>query len=143
MVGVEIDFVVVDSLAAIATYQQVFQVEVVEQTAFERGQNEVVFTLYGTRFHLLDENPEFHLNAPKEGQSSSTWFNILVEDIKATYTKAKASGFTVLQELTELKEMGVSNAVLLDPYGHVWMLHQIHTIVSFEDRVKYFEDQMA
>lgn len=143
MVGVEIDFVVPDTKQALETYLSIFPLEVVEQTNFAVGQNEVIFTLFGTRFHMLDENPEFHLNAPKEGQSSSIWFNILVEDIQETYQKALAVGCQEIQALTELPEMGVANAVFLDPYGHVWMLHQMYEVVSFEDRMKLFEGELS
>lgn len=66
--GVEFDFVVKDSKAALAQYKSIFDVEVVEETNFKAGNNEAVFTIYGTRFHMLDENPEYQLFAPKEGR---------------------------------------------------------------------------
>lgn len=31
--------------------------------------------------------------------------------------------------------MGVSNAMFSDSNGYVWMLHEIHREVSFEERV--------
>ncbi|WP_280527052.1 hypothetical protein [Listeria grandensis] len=40
MIGVEIDFVVTDSLKALHLYQQIFDIEVVESTNFPRGTNE-------------------------------------------------------------------------------------------------------
>lgn len=82
IVGVELDFVVPDSLKALELYEQIFDIEPVEVTDFPKGQNEVIFTMYGTRFHMLDENPQFHLHAPKEGQAQSMWVNIVVPDIK-------------------------------------------------------------
>ena len=59
MTGVEIDMVVEDSLSALELYEKIFDVERVEVTTFPKGQNEAVFTLYGVRFHMLDENPDF------------------------------------------------------------------------------------
>lgn len=143
MVGVEIDMVVDDSLKALELYQKIFQIEPVEVTNFPKGQNEVVFTLYGVRFHLLDENLEFGLRAPSVETPNSMWFNILVPDIKEVYSKAMEAGCTSLQEIVEMPEFGGSNAVFSDGLGYEWMLHQIDKVVSFEDRIKLFEDKMG
>lgn len=141
-VGVEIDMVVPDSVKALELYESVFGAERVEVTAYDRGLNEAVFTLFGTRFHLLDENEAYQLFAPKEGERRPMWLNILVPDIKATLEKAKQHGFAEIQPLTELAAMGVSNAILSDPFGYVWMLHQVHRVVSFEERTKLWDEKM-
>lgn len=47
IVGVEIDIVVTDSLKALALYESIFEIEPVGVTNFPKGENEVVFTLYG------------------------------------------------------------------------------------------------
>ena len=60
MVGVEIDMVVTDSLKALELYEKVFDIERLEVTDFPKGENEAVFSLYGVRFHMLDENPNFN-----------------------------------------------------------------------------------
>jgi len=117
-------------------------VERVEATAYEKGLNEAVFTLFGTRFHLLDENPEYGLLAPKEGERKPMWLNVFVPDIKATFEKAIESGFNEIQPITEMPEMGVSNAVCADPFGYVWMLHQIHREVSFKERTKIWDEKL-
>ncbi len=57
IVGAEINMVVEDSLRALELYEQIFEIERVEVSNFPKGQNEVVFNLYGLRFHMLDENP--------------------------------------------------------------------------------------
>lgn len=142
MTGVEINMVVTDSLAAYQLYQTIFQTELVEKSDFPVGSNEVVSTLYGVRFHMLDENPQYQLYAPKEGQAQSIWYNILVEDIRATYDKAIEHGCQPIQAVTEIPEMGISNAIFKDPFGHVWLLHELHHVVSYEDRIKYFEEHM-
>jgi PhnB protein len=139
--GSEIDFVVTDSLKALALYEKIFDVERVEVTDFPRGENEVVFTLYGVRFHMLDENPEFSLNAPNPDEPRSVWFNILVPDVQSTFTKAIDAGCTEIQAVTEMPEYGISNAIFSDPFGYQWMMHQIHKKVSFEERVKMWEEK--
>ena len=141
MTGVEIDFVVTDSLAALALYEKIFEVTRVEVTSFPAGQNEAVFTVYGVRFHMLDENPEFQLIAPKPDAPQSMWLNVLVPDINAVHQKAMNAGCFEIQPVTELSDFGVSNSVFKDTFGYVWMLHQIHKEVSFEDRVKMWENR--
>ncbi len=141
MTGVEINIIVKDSLEALSLYETVFDVERVETGDFIQGQNEVVLKIFGTRFHLLDENEKFGLVAPKAGDKFPIWFNVVVEDIKTTYEKAVRNGFAVLQPITELPDMGVSNAMLLDSFGYVWMLHQIDKSVDYEERCRMFEAQ--
>lgn len=141
MTGVEFDFVVTDSLAALALYESIFEVERIEVTSFPQGQNEAVFTIYGTRFHMLDENPEFNLVAPKPGVLQSFWVNIMVPDIKSVHAAAIQAGCTEIQPITHLEDYGVSNSVFSDSFGYVWMLHQLHKVVSFEERVSLWENK--
>jgi len=142
VVGVEVNMVVSDSIEALELYEAIFDVQRIEVTNFERGMNEAVFTIYGVRFHLLDENPEYQLIAPKENNTKSMWINVAVPDIKKTFDKAIEAGCSVIQPITEMKDFGVSNAVIADKFGYIWMLHEIHKVVSFEERVKYFEENM-
>lgn len=142
MTGVEIDFVVKDSLEAFKLYEGIFGAEKVEITSYEKGLNEAVFTIYSTRFHILDENPKYQLVAPIPGDPKPMWLNVVVPDIKVTYEKAMAAGCIPVQPLTELKEMGVINGMFADPFGYLWMLHEIVREVSFEDRMKIMEEKM-
>lgn len=141
MKGVEIDFVVTDSVAALELYEKIFEVERVEVTSFDRGQNEAVFNLYGVRFHMLDENPEFFLHAPTPDSPRTMWMNVMVEDIKDTWESAMAEGCTEVMPLTDMMDGAVTNAVFQDPFGYQWMLHQIHRMMSFEEREQMFEEQ--
>lgn len=141
MVGVEIDFVVDDSLKSLELYESIFEIERVEVTNFPKGQNEVVFTLYGVRFHMLDENLEFSLIAPSTKTPNSMWFNVLVPNITETFNKAMEAGCISIQDVTEIPDFGGSNAIFSDGFGYIWMLHQIDRVVSFEDRIKLFEEQ--
>jgi PhnB protein len=141
MVGVEFDMVVSDSLKALELYEKIFDIEVVEKSNLLKGENEVVFTLYGVRFHMLDENPKFSLVAPIPGNPVSTWFNVLVPNIKETYEKAMDAGCNEIQALTEMPDYGISNAIFMDKFGYMWMLHQIHKVVSHEERIKLWENK--
>lgn len=141
MVGVEIDMVVRDSLEALTLYENIFDIERIEVTDFPRGENEVIFSLYGVRFHMLDENPKFQLIAPKPDDPKSIWFNITVGDIKRTYEKAIENGCKEIQPVTEMPDHGISNALFLDPFHYIWMLYQIHKEVSFEERKRLWEEK--
>jgi len=140
LVGVELDMVVKDSLKALDLYEKIFEVERIEVTNLPQGENEVVFSLYGARFHLLDENPDFHLIAPTPDDPKTSWVNVTVPDIQETYDKAMASGCTEIQPVTELFDYGVSNAIFMDTFGYIWMLHQVHQEVSHEERVRLWEE---
>ena len=141
MIGTEIDFVVQDSLKALELYEKIFDIERIEVTDFPKGENEVVFSLYDVRFHMLDENPQFQMIAPKPGDPKPMWFNIMVPNIEVTFAKAIKEGCTQVQPVTEMKEMGVSNAIFADPFGYLWMLHQVHKEVSFEERKRIWEER--
>ncbi|MBC1777432.1 VOC family protein [Listeria booriae] len=140
MIGFEIDMVVEDCLEAVPFYQSIFDLEIVEATSFAKGLNEAVFKLHGARFHLLDENSEYQLIAPKPGDPTPIWFNVTVADINDTFQKAVAADCKVIQGVTEMMDSAISNAMFSDKFGYVWMLHQVHREVSFEERVKMFED---
>ena len=140
MIGLEIDMVVQDSLSAFDLYKRVFDAKEIEITALPKGQNEAVFFMFDTRFHLLDESPEYGLYAPKDAKSQSMWCNLLIEDIVDTFQKAEDAGFRVIQPVTHIEAFGVKNAVIVDPFGYVWMLHQIVNEVSFEERMQLIKD---
>ena len=134
--GVELDFVVKDCREALSLYQRVFDVQPIEATDLAEGQNEAVFSIYGSRFNMLDESPDFQLFAPLEGRTPSFWFNVAVPDIHDVYKRAMDAGCREIQPISELPDFGVSNATFADPFGYVWMLHQIHRNVSFEERMR-------
>lgn len=139
MVGVELDMVVPDSIKALELYERIFDIEREEVTDFSIGENEVIFTLYGVRFHLLDENPQFHLIAPKPEDPKTSWVNVTVPNIKDTYKQAMEAGCTEIQDVTEIPEIGLSNAIFTDPFGYVWMLHEVHREISKEEMMEFWE----
>ncbi len=141
--GIEIDMVVKDSIKALTLYERIFEIHRIEVANFGKGLSEVFFTMYGGRFHLLDENPDYFMFAPKDGEIKSIWMNVFVPDISKTFEKALTTGCTVIRRVTEMTEFGVSNAMFADPFGYNWMLHQIHREVSFEERNKIFKEKLG
>ncbi len=142
MIGVEIDMVVTDSLQALALYERIFEVERIEVTGYPKGQNEAIFSIYDVRFHMLDENAEFQLIAPKPDDPKPVWFNIVVPDINKVHENAMLAGCTQVQAVTELGEFGISNSMFTDPFGYLWMLHQVHREVSFEERCRIMKEKL-
>jgi DNA-binding transcriptional MerR regulator len=140
--GAEIDFVVKNSLKALELYKEIFDIEVVEATDYPEGTNEAVFTLYGTRFHMLDANPEYGLKAPDQEHPNTIWFNIAVEDIERTHKTALEKGCIEIQGITKMMDDAVSNSIFVDPFGYMWMLHKIYKNLSFEERIKIIEEEM-
>jgi PhnB protein len=128
MTSIEIDFVLPDVLEAFAMYSKVFGAEAVEKTSLEKGQNEVVFTIFGTRFHMLDENPEAYLVAPKEGQGGFLWFNLTVDNIKEVFGRAEAAGFTTVLPIQEVMGHRLKTSMQKDPWGYIWQLHEVIAI---------------
>lgn len=141
MTGVEIDFVVTDCQKALKLYEKIFDLVPIEVTGLSKGENEVIFSIYGVRFHMLDENREFQLVAPDPAHPNTIWFNIMVPDIYDTYRKAMEAGCMEVQPVIELTDFGVSNAMFTDQFGYLWMLHQVHREVSFEERMKLWEEE--
>jgi len=142
MTGIEIDMIVSDSLEALRLYESIFKVQRIEVTAFAKGQNEAIFAIYGGCFHLLDENKEYGMIAPKPSNVRPMWVNVMVPDIVNVYTRAMNGRCTEVQSVTELPEYGVSNAMFSDPFGYVWMLHQVHKDVSFNERMELMKKNM-
>lgn len=140
MVGTEVNFVVPDSLQALELYERIFEVKRLEVTNFSRGHNEAVFTIYGSRFHMLDENPEYQLMAPVPGTPLPIWINVLVPDIQKTFDASLDAGCKPIQPPTPMEQFGITNAIVADPFGYTWMLHQVHREVSFEERMQIFKD---
>lgn len=134
--------VVTDSLKALVLYEKIFDIKRVEVSDFPKGENEAVFTLYGVRFHMLDENLKFGLKAPNPDKPNTICFNISVPDIKETFLKAISAGCTEVQPVTEMPDYGVSNAMFSDTFGYLWMLHQIHKEVSHEECTRLWEEKM-
>ncbi|MBO0451280.1 VOC family protein [Candidatus Enterococcus murrayae] len=140
--GTEIDFVVKNSIAALDLYKEIFELEVVEVTDYPEGSNEAVFNLYNTRFHMLDANSDYGLKAPDKEHPNTIWFNIAVEDIEKTHAAALDQGCTEIQPITQIMEGAVENSIFVDLFGYMWMLHQIHEELSFEERTDILEKEM-
>lgn len=139
MTGCENCMIVTDSAEALKVYKSIFDVEILEVMGLPKGQNEAVFEVYGTRFHMLDENSEMNMIAPKPGDPTPSWYNITVPDIAKTYQRAMGAGCTEISPITEIETHGVKTAMFSDPSGYIWQLHEIVREVSLEERLAAYK----
>ncbi|NJP38564.1 VOC family protein [Alkalicoccus luteus] len=132
--GIEIDLIVHDSLDALRLYETIFDIKRLTVTDLQQGQNEVIFSIYGTEIHLLDENEAYGMKAPSGEEPLPIWINVTVPDIHKAYNNAIAGGCRDMQPVTTMEKYGISNAVFMDPFGYQWMLHEVHRELSEEER---------
>ncbi|ONI38880.1 hypothetical protein AN396_01545 [Candidatus Epulonipiscium fishelsonii] len=120
----EINMVATNSIEALGLYKRIFELENVIKTSQKVGYNEVFFSIYGLRFHIMDENAQFNLISPAKGGVLSCWFDITVESIKETFEKAMENGCEVIFPVTFVDTHNVYNGMFKDKFGYVWLIHQ-------------------
>lgn len=142
MHGVEIDMVVPNSIEALALYKQIFDIEIVGEIEPESGMKDTFFKMYGVGFHLLDEDPDQQLFAPKKAEARPMWVKLTVPNIEEVYTRAMDAGSTEIQGIDLLEALGLGSAVFVDKLSYKWMLQQKHREVSFDERSRTFGEPM-
>lgn len=138
--SVELAFVVPEVEAALESYNAIFELD---SAAMSDDHQEASFSLFGTNLRLHEEDEAAGLLALDEDESLPFWFNVVVPDLMAVWEKAIAEDAQVIQAPTKIEQMGITNAMFSDLEGYVWMLHQIHEVVSFDERIEYFENEMG
>jgi uncharacterized glyoxalase superfamily protein PhnB len=73
----------------------------------------------GAPLYLADEYPELGLAGPEEGRVSVT-LHLAVPDVDAAVARCRAAGATIERPPTDAPYG--RTGVLVDPYGHRWML---------------------
>lgn len=124
MKSIEINFVVSDCKKAVLLYEKIFDIKLINLTNLEKGLNEAVFSLHGLDIHILDENPEYMLLAPKENEGVPMWINVTVENIVETFDNAIVNGCTIIKAISEVKP-NLYNAMFKDEFGYIWLLHEV------------------
>lgn len=138
--GLTIAYVVQDVANSLETYAGIFPINVLSQTP---DHSESVFSLFETRFQLFAENEAEGLLAPGEGEGMPFWFNLVVPDLPEVWKKAMSLDCQMIQAPIYMEQMGITNAMFADLEGYVWMLHEVHEVISFDERVDYFEQEMG
>ena len=81
----------------------------------------VELQVFGGRLMMSDAHPEIGVVAPTAGATAVTIL-ASVADCRAATERARAAGGAVEREPTE--SAGGLGAVVVDPFGHRWMLRQ-------------------
>ena len=81
------------------------------------------FTIGDARFMLADEYPEIGLPSPASLGGTPVALHVSVTAVDALFDRAVAAGATTLRPPAD-QPHGARHGVLVDPYGHRWMLSQ-------------------
>ncbi|GGE23285.1 glycosylase [Primorskyibacter flagellatus] len=92
-----------------------------------------------TRIMLADEYPEVGALCPDSIGGSPVTLHLMVADVDATVAHAATLGGTVLRAPAD-QSFGERNALLLDPFGHRWMIAQMIEEVTPEEMQARWND---
>lgn len=120
----EVNMIVNGAKEAAGYYEKVLKAEIISKTDLADEMNEVMMKLGGTEIRVLNENKEYGLIAPKEGESGSLGLNLIVDDIEEFFNNAVAEGCKVISPVQEFPQIPAKNAVIMDKFNHVWVLNQ-------------------
>jgi len=81
------------------------------------------FTIGDARFMLSDEHPEFGVRSPGSLGGTPVALHLSVSAVDALFDRAVAAGATSLRPPAD-EPYGARQGVLIDRYGHRWMLSQ-------------------
>lgn len=134
--------VVKDADAAIAFYKAAFGAEELFRMTDPRdgrvGHAELKF---GESIVMLaDEYPDFGAVGPDTIGGTPMTLHLVTRAVDADVAHAVEQGATVLRGPTN-QSFGERNALLLDPFGHRWMLGQTMEVVSPEEMQRRWEDE--
>lgn len=90
------------------------------------GHMEIDFN--GTTLMVSDEFAEYGMLGPQPGDKSSVSLHLHVDDADAMVQRAVAAGATLEMACTD-QFYGERTGVVIDPFGHRWMIgHQIEQV---------------
>lgn len=101
------------------------------------GHMEIDFN--GTTLMVSDEFAEYGMLGPQPGDKSSVSLHLHVDDADAMVQRAVAAGATLEMACTD-QFYGERTGVVIDPFGHRWMIgHQIEQVTPEEMQRRYTE----
>lgn len=134
--------VVKDAEAAIAFYKAAFGAEelfrMTDPTDGRVGHAEL--RLGESVLMLADEYPDFGAVGPDTIGGTPVTLHLSTGAVDADVAQAVAHGAKVLRAPTD-QSFGERTALLLDPFGHRWMLGQMIEVVSPEEMQRRWEEE--
>jgi PhnB protein len=131
---------VADAAGAIEFYKRAFAAKEVMRLAEPNGRvGHAEVEINGALLMLSDEYPDFGAISPKSLGGTATSLNLTVDRVDEVVKNAAELGATVEREPKD-EFYGFRTAVLLDPFGHRWMLMtKIAEMSSKEIEERYAE----
>ena len=96
-------------------------------------------TLGESRLMIADEYPDFGAISPDALGGSPVLLHLQCDDVDAMTRRAIDAGAVLLRPLTT-QSFGERNALVLDPFGHRWMLSQTTEQVAPDEMQRRWED---
>ena len=91
----------------------------------------------GTTLMISDEFPEFGMHGPQPGDSSPVSLHLHVDNADTLVLRALDAGATLQMACTD-QFYGERTGVVIDPFGHRWMIgHQIAKLTPAEMQQRY------
>lgn len=96
----------------------------------------------GALVMIADEYPDFGAISPDTLGGTAVTLHLATEDADAATARAAAAGALVLRP-PATQSFGERSAVLLDPFGHRWMLSQTVEALTPEEMQRRWSEQGA
>ena len=91
----------------------------------------------GATLMISDEFPEYGMTGPQPGDSSPVSLHLHVDDADAVVKQALDAGATLQMACTD-QFYGERTGVVIDPFGHRWMIgHEIEKLRPAEMQRRY------
>jgi len=131
-----------DAKAAIDFYKAAFgAVETFRMTDPSDGRiGHAELTIGGSALMIADEYPDFGALSPDTIGGSPVTFHLATNAVDDDLARASAEGATVLRAAAD-QSFGERTAMVLDPFGHRWMLSQTIETVTPEEMQRRWEEE--
>lgn len=133
-----------NAASALAFYQAAFGAEeIFRMTDPADGRiGHAELRIAGALVMIADEYPDFGAISPDTLGGTAVTLHLATEDADAAVARAEAAGALVLRP-PATQSFGERSAVLLDPYGHRWMLSQNVEALTPEEMQRRWSEQGA
>ena len=137
--------VVKGGAAAIAFYQKAFDAEeIFRMTDPSDGRiGHAELRIGGSVVMLSDEYPDFGAVSPDTIGGSAVTLHLATNTVDADLDRATKAGATILRPATD-QSFGERSALVVDPFGHRWMLSQtIEKVTPKDMQARWNEETRA
>lgn len=124
MTVLQANFIVSDCAEACAFYQAVFGANVRHLTAFPKGRNEARIEIAGMHLHLFESNAEMRIFPPGKQDRKVMWWQFICDNVDEVFAMALQEGAEPVEALRNLRDFGVRQGTVQDPFGYAWILTQ-------------------